>query len=145
MDTHTRSRDPLDLIGVIRLLVFVQGAILVAGTIEAIVFLSFIGPSGAGAVLLTAAAAMLTLLAAAGIGRHSRKARRWTLLAETGVLVLAGADVVLALFLAGGAVTPATLVLRVALPLSVIVLLRRRDVRAAFAPPAAAQNPGGVA
>ena len=132
MDTATLPRDRLDLIAVCRLLVFLQGAILVASAIETLVFLSFVGPTGIGALILTGLAAGLTLLAAWGLGRRSRTARRWTLVAETGVLLLAVADIGLALFLAGGDVAPTTLVTRIVIPLAVIWILRRGDVRAAY-------------
>gem|GEM_PF-6409990 len=134
MDITTRSADPvgrLDLVGVIRCLVFLQGALLVASVVEATVFLSFVGPSGAGAGLLTALAAALTLLAAAGIARRSRRARRWTFVAEVGVLLLAAVDVALAAIL-GGQMPATSLVMRVVIPVVVIVLLRRAEVRVAF-------------
>ncbi len=134
MHTTSSSTVPvgrLDLVGVIRSLVFLQGAILVTSTVEASVFLSFVGSSGLGAVLLTGVAATLTLLAAAGIGRRSRRARRWTLVAETGVLLLAAVDVALAAIL-GGQMPVTTFAVRVVIPVVVIVLLRRADVRVAF-------------
>ena len=45
MDTPIRSRDRLDLVAVVRLLVLIQGAVLVSAAIESMLFLTVIGPS----------------------------------------------------------------------------------------------------
>jgi hypothetical protein len=126
------SRTPIDrtgLVGVVHLLVLLQGAVLVASTIEALVFLGFAGPGGTVALGLTAASAVATLLAAAGLARGSRVARRLTLSAEGYVLVVALLELLLSLVLVGTLLVPVAVLARVAIPVAVIALLRRPDVR----------------
>lgn len=150
MDTPTLPRDRLDQVAIARLLVLLQGAVLVTATAESVLFLTVIGPSAGPGLALSAGAALLTLLSAWGLGRRSRLARRWTIVAEAGVLLLVALDVVVGLVFGGVELTLLGLVLRVGLPVAVIALLRRREVRAAFgsiaAPRAArAQETVGVA
>ena len=144
MDTPTLSPTPaaghLGPLGVARLLVLFQGALLLASTIEATVVMSAMGPGTLPNVVLSGAAGLATLLAAAGLSRGSRWARRWTIVAELGVLALVVVDVVVGLVLGGPDLTPMTLVMRVAVPIAVVAILRRADVRVRFAPAARAAD-----
>ncbi len=115
-----------DLMEVAHVLVLIQGAVLVAGTLEAVVFLSFAGAAGGISLALTAGAAMLTLATAAGLARGSRPARWWTLLAESGVLAVGIVDLVLALLMTGEALAPVPLLGGLVVPAAVIAILRRR-------------------
>ncbi len=137
MDTD-RTPDRGSLVEVAVVLVIIQGAILVVGAIEAMVFASFVGPGGIASILLTVVAAGLTLGTACGLARHRRLARRWALVAETWVLLVAGLDTALSFAVVGTAPGPVLVLSRVVIPLAVIALLRRPIVRAAFVP-------GGVA
>jgi hypothetical protein len=114
-----------DAWAVAHILVLVQGAILVAGTLEAIVFLAFVGPASVVSLGLTAAAAILTLATAGALARGSPRARRWTLVAETGVVVIGVIDLVLALLMTGEPLGPVALLGGIVVPVSVIAILRR--------------------
>lgn len=115
-----------DLWEVVHVLVLVQGAILVARTIEAVFFLAFTGAAVAVSLGLTAAAAVLTLVTVAGLARRSRRARRWTLIAESCVIAVALVDLVLDLVMTGELLGPVELLTRLALPAAAIALLRTR-------------------
>lgn len=129
MDATIRAQTALplraDLMEVAHVLVLIQGAVLVAGTLEAVVFLTFAGAAGGISLALTAGAAMLTLATAAGLARGSRPARRWTLLAESGVLAVGIVDLVLALLMTGEALAPVPLLGGLVVPAAVIAILRR--------------------
>lgn len=115
-----------DLMAVARILVLVQGAILVLGTLEAGVFLFAFGAAAGVSLALTAGGAVLTLATAAGLARGSRRARRWTLLAESGVVAIGVVDLVLALAMTGEPLAPVPLLTGLVVPASVIAILRRR-------------------
>jgi hypothetical protein len=115
-----------DLVEVVHLLVLVQGSILVARSIEAVFFLAFSGVAATVSLGLTAVAAVLTLATAAALGRGSRRARGWTLIAESGVLAVGVVDLLLALAMTGEPLGPVALLVGLVLPAAVIVLLRRR-------------------
>jgi hypothetical protein len=119
-------RPRTDLLEVAHVLVLVQGAILVARTIEAVFFLAFVGPASVVSLGLTGSAAVLTLMTAAGLARGSRRAVRWTLIAETGVVAIGLVDLLLALVMTGEPLGPVALLVGFGLPIAVIVLLRRR-------------------
>jgi hypothetical protein len=121
-----RPIDRPDLVEVAHLLVLIQGAILVARTIEAVFFLAFTGAATAVSLGLTAAAATLTLATAAGLARGSRRASRWTLIAEAGVVAVTLVDMLLALVMTGEPLGPVELLVGLALPAAVIALLRAR-------------------
>jgi len=131
MDTPT---DDLDTPAIARLLVLLQGALLVTATLESVVFLGVIGPGAGPSVALSAGAALVTLLTAWGLGRRSRLARRWTIVAECGVLALVALDLVVGVVIGGIELTLLGVVLRVGLPVAVLTILLRRDVRAASIP-----------
>jgi hypothetical protein len=108
--------------------------------------MGFAGPGGALTLGVTAAAAVATLAAAAGLARRSRAARRLTLVCETGILAVAVLEAILSTVLAGVPLVPVAALTRVAVPLAVILLLRRPDSRAAFDRPAmpSATTRGGL-
>ena len=114
-----------DLMAVAHILVLIQGAILAVATLEAIVFLAFVGQASSVSLALTAGAAVLTLATAAGLARGSRRARSWTLVAELAVIVVGLIDLVLAMLMTGEAVGPVGLLTRLVLPAAVITILRR--------------------
>ena len=120
------------LLGVVRILLVVQGGIAVLSTIEVTVAGAVLGPAIAPLILLNAAAAALTLIAARGVVRRSARSRRLAIVLEWTVLAFAVVDLLLALFLAQRGLEPVPLLTRVVVPYFVIRLLRRREVRAEF-------------
>ncbi|HET8569352.1 MAG TPA: hypothetical protein VFM93_10250 [Candidatus Limnocylindria bacterium] len=125
------------LLDVVRALVLLQGAILVAATIEALIWGSAFGGGAATAVPSAAAAAAL-LVARANVGNERRWARRVLFVVEGALIATIAIDGALALLITR-ALPPATaLVTRLLIPLAVIALLRRARAAAAAAPLAAA-------
>ena len=114
-----------DIQAVAHILVLIQGAILVAGTLEATFFLAFAGPASGVSLGLTAAASVLTLATAAGLARRSPRARGWTLIAESEVLLVGVIDLTLALLMTGEAMGPVSLLGGMVVPAAVITILRR--------------------
>jgi hypothetical protein len=112
-----------DRLAVAHILVLVQGAILVAASIEALVFLVIPGAATRVSLGLTAVAALLTLATAAGLARGSRRARRWTRVAESGVIAITAVDLILALLLTGEPLGPVALLAGLAAPIAVLLLL----------------------
>ncbi len=115
-------------------LVGIQSAILLTSALEAAVSATFLGPTAIGPVALSGAAAAITAGSAVALGRRSRRARKWTLVAEGAVVAIALVDVVALPLLTGSASTLVAILTRLVVPLAVVGLLRRRPVRAAFAP-----------
>ena len=77
-------------------------------------------------LVLTTGAAILTLATAAGLARGSFRARRWTLIAESGVVLVTVVDLALALLMTGEPLGPVSLLTGLVVPIMVIALLRRR-------------------
>ena len=123
---------PRDLVEVVRVLVLLQGAVLVASTLESLFFLAIFGPLTGPTVVLTAVAAALTLAVAWGIGRRSRRARRIALVAEAAIVAGALLDLALSIVMAGQVLPLVAIVTRLLLPIAVIAILRDGAVRAAF-------------
>jgi hypothetical protein len=145
MDTPTPPPIPdrLGLLGVARLLVLLQGAVLVATTIESLVVLAAMGPSALPTTVLTGAAAALTLLTAALLGRGGRWARRWTIVAELGVLLFAAVDLVIAAILGGLELLPMPVAMRLVVPAAVIAILLQPSIRRRHRiPDSTAETPG---
>lgn len=115
-----------DRLAVAHILVLIQGAILVASTLESVVFLAFAGPASRVSLGLTGSAAVLTLAAAAALARGSGRARRWTLAAESGIVVVTLVDLALALLMTGEPLGPVALLAGLVVPVAVIAILRRR-------------------
>jgi len=120
------------VLGIVRILLLLQGAIAVMSTLEALVVGAALGAFLGPIILLTAGAAVLTLMAARGVVRRSRRARTTAMWLEATVLVFAVVDLVLALFLARRGLELVPVFTRIVLPVTVIRLLRRREVRAGF-------------
>jgi hypothetical protein len=122
-----------DLVEVVRVLVLMQGAILVATTIEAALFGLAFGPATAPTVLITAGAAVLTLAASRGLGRRKRWARRLTIGAEFAILAGALLELALSALVAGAAFGIVPTLTRLVVPVIAIVALREPAARASFA------------
>jgi len=124
---------PRGILELARVVVLLQGAILVATTLEALVWAGFFGPTAGPSIVLSGGAAALTLAAAWALGRPAgrlvRLARRWTLIAETGVIAVALIDLGLAFAIAGAPFGLVPALTRLAIPVAVIVLLSRPTVR----------------
>ena len=131
----TRRYDE-DLLDVARVLLLVQGAILVATTIEATVWgVAFSGAPGVP-MLMSGAAAAIVLIARLRISADRPTSRRLVYAVECVVLVTFVLETALAIALAGALPPVAALLTQLALPLSVVALLRRasRSARGAMRP-----------
>jgi len=123
MDTNRREAD--DLLDIARVLLLVQGAILVATTIEALVWgMAFAGASGLP-VLLSGGAAVLILVGRARLQAGRSRSRRFVYAVEGFTLAFFALDLVLAIALTGTPPPAVALLTRFVLPVSVIYLLRR--------------------
>jgi F0F1-type ATP synthase assembly protein I len=130
MDNDSRPAD--DLLDVARALLLVQGAILVAATIEAAI-LGLAFPGGGGTVLVSGTVAAVLLVARARLRPDRRRSRRIVYVVEGITVVPFIVDIALAIALAH-ALPPAVAILtQLVLPLSVVALLRR-SARSATAP-----------
>ena len=126
--TVTSPASPIEgtgLLAVAHILVLVQGAILVAATLEGVVFLGAVGQASSLSLALTAGAAILTLATAGGLARGSGRARRWTLIAESAVILVGLVDVLLAILMTGEPIGPVGLLTGLVIPAAVITILRR--------------------
>jgi hypothetical protein len=131
METTGRHTD--DLLEVARVLLLLQGAILVATTIEALIWsLAFGGAAGVPLVLSGATAAVI-LVARARLRADRRRTRRLVYVVEGVTLATLALDTALAIALTNAFPPPVALLTRLVLPLSVILLLRR-SARASAAP-----------
>jgi hypothetical protein len=134
MDTTGRRTD--ELLGVARVLLLVQGAILVATTVEAL-FWTLVFPGAAGTpFLMSIAAAVLILVASARVRVDRSWTRRIVYGVEMVILVNLVIDLVLAVVVTGAVPPIVALLTRFVLPMSVIALLRQ-STRATVAPVAA--------
>jgi hypothetical protein len=123
---------PDDLVEVVRVLVLMQGAVLVATTIEASLFGLAFGSATGPAVLLTAGAALLTLATARGLGRRRRWARRVTIVAESGVLAGGLLELGLSMLVSGTSFGIVPTLTRLVVPIFAIVALREPAARVSF-------------
>ena len=123
METTRRPAD--DLLEVARVLLLLQGAILVATTIEALVWaIVFPGASGSP-VLMSGASAVVILVARTRLRTDRRWARRLVYFVEGLILLTAAINVVIGLALAHALPPMVALLTQIALPIAVIALLRR--------------------
>ena len=112
-----------DLLDVVRVLLLIQGAILTATTIEAVVWgLAFRAP--AATALLSGVAAIGLLIGRSRIRADSTGTRRLIYAIEGALLVALAIDALLAVALIGAVPPPVALLTRLVLPASVIGLLR---------------------
>lgn len=122
MGTDVR-RPTNDLLDVVRVLLLIQGAILIATTVEAVLWgLAFRAP--AATALLSAVAAMVLLIGRARIRPDRGGTRRLIYAIEGFLLATLALDALLALVLIGALPPPVALLTRLVLPISVIGLLR---------------------
>lgn len=122
--TATQGRSD-DLIDLARVLLVFQGAILVATTIEALLWAAvFPGAAGAPA-LLSAATAMTILVGRARLRTERRWSRRLLYVVQGVILGVQAIDVVLSLILAGALPPLVALLTQLVLPIAVIAVLRR--------------------
>lgn len=131
MSMNGRPAD--DFLDLARVLLLLQGSILVATTIEAMVWgVAFAGAGGVP-LLLSGAAAVVILVARARLGIDRRWVRRMVYGVEGLTLALFALDLALAIALTGTPPPAVALLTRYLLPVSVIFLLRR-SARATAAP-----------
>ncbi len=127
MDTFVSAPLRGGAIDLARTIVLVQGAILVAGTIEAALFAAAFGPAAGVGFALTAASAVATLATAARLGGPAgpgRRVRRWTVIAEAAVIATGIIDLLLSIVFTGAPIGLVTFLTRLVAPLVVIALVR---------------------
>jgi len=123
MDSSRRPAD--ELVEVVRVLLLLQGATLVASTIEALFWgLVFPGATGAS-VVLSGAAAVAVLVARARLRADRLGTRRIVYIVEGVTLATLVIDSALAFALAAALPPAVALLTRFVLSLAVIALLRR--------------------
>lgn len=112
-----------DLLDVVRVLLLVQAAVLIATTIEAFIWgLAFRAP--ASTALLSGVAAVCLLVGRARLRTERAGDRRLIYVIEGFLLATLLIDALLAILLIGALPPPVALVTRLVVPLSVIGLLR---------------------
>ena len=122
MNTDRRPGD--DLLDVARALLLLQGALLVATTIESL-FWGLAFASTGGALLMTAASALVILIARIGLRPDRTWSRRLVYAVEALILLTGAIDTAISLALAHALLPMVTLLTQIALPIAVIALLRR--------------------
>ena len=122
METTRRPSD--DLLDVARALLLLQGAILVATTIESL-FWGLAFASTGGAFLMSAGSAVVILVAGARLRPDRRWSRRLVYAVEGLILLTAVIDSAISLVLAHALLPLVALLTQIALPISVIALLRQ--------------------
>jgi hypothetical protein len=123
MQIERRPAD--DLLDVVRALLLMQGAILIATTIEAVIWgVVFSGAPGVPA-LMSGAAAALVLAARLRLRPDRRRMRRLVYVVESVILVSFAIDSALAIALAHALPPVAAIFTDGVLPLAVLLLLRR--------------------
>ena len=129
MEVIRRPAD--DLLDVARALLLLQGAILVATTIESLFWGIAFGSTGLALVMSAASA---TVILVARLRADRAWARRLVYAVEGLILLTAVVDSAISLALAHALLPMVALLTQVALPISVIVLLRRSRRLARTAP-----------
>jgi hypothetical protein len=117
-------REPADLVDVARVLLLLQGAILVANTIEAGLFAMAFSAGVVPSVLATAVAATLVFIGRARLDT-GRRSRRAIYVVEGVIIAMLALDLTLSLVLTHQTMPPMALLTRFALPVAVIALLGR--------------------
>ncbi|HEX4744375.1 MAG TPA: hypothetical protein VFW12_06865 [Candidatus Limnocylindria bacterium] len=123
MDTTRTANE--DLLDIARALLLLQGAILLATTIEALVWGTAFGGSARPSFLLSAASAAVILVARVRIRAGRAWSRRLVYAVEGLILATLAIDAVLAVALTQSLPPLVALLTRSVLPVSVIALLRR--------------------
>jgi hypothetical protein len=123
MDTN--SRPPEDFLDLARVLLLLQGSILVATTIESLIWGMAFAGAAAAPLLLSGGAALMLLVARARL----RADRHWTCrlvyAVEGSTLAFLALDLALAIALTGTPPPAVALLTRFVLPVSVIYLVRQ--------------------
>jgi hypothetical protein len=140
-DTTGRPAD--DLLEVARALLLLQGAILVAATIEAAIW-GVIFSGGGSAVVMSGLSAVVILVVRLRLRADRAGMRRLAYLVEGLSLTAIVADIVLAIAIAHALPPVVALLTQLVLPISVVVLLRR-SARSAGGASAGADVPGTIA
>ena len=123
MDTTRRPAD--DFLDLARVLLLLQGSILIATTIEAAIWgMAFAGAAAAPFILSGGAAAVI-LVARTRLRAERRSTRRLVYGVEGFTLAFFALDLVLAIALTGTPPPAVAVLTRFVLPLSVIFLLRQ--------------------
>lgn len=122
METSRRPSD--DLLDVARALLLLQGAILVATTIESLFWGIAFASTGA-ALVMSAASAAVILVARTRLRPDRTWARRLVYAVEGLILLTAAIDTAISLGLAHALLPMVTVLTQIALPIAVIALLRR--------------------
>ena len=120
------------LLGVVRILLLLQGSIAVLSTIEVSFAALALGPTAVPVALLSLITAIVMLALARMVGKRSRVGRRLAIWAESLVLLFAVVDLFLSLVLAQQLLEMVPMLTRFAMPYAIIRLLRRPEVLAEF-------------
>jgi len=123
METTRRPSD--DLLDVARALLLFQGAILVATTIEALVWAVLFPGANASPALMSGASAVVILVGRVRLRADRRWARRLIYFVEGLILVTAAVNVAIGLVLAHALPPIVAIGTQVVLPVAAIALLRR--------------------
>ena len=123
MDTTRTANE--DLLDIARALLLLQGAVLLATTIEALVWGTAFGGSAGPSFLLSAASATVILVARVRLRAGRAWSRRLVYAVEGLILATLAIDTVLAVALTQSLPPLVALLTRFVLPVSVIALLRR--------------------
>jgi hypothetical protein len=130
---NTDPRRMAELVDLARVLLLVQGAILIATTIESLVWASAFPGAGGLVPLMNGASALVILVARARLRAERRRLRRFVHVVEGLIVAAFAIDTVLTLVLAHSAMPVVAVVAQFVLPVSVIGLLCR-IARAATVP-----------
>ena len=122
MNTLRRPAD--DLLDVVRALLLLHGAILVATTIEAL-FWGIVFRNAGASVVMSCVAALAILVARARLRADGRHLRRLVYIVEVLTVLLFVVDMALAVALTHALPPLVAVLTQLGLPLSVITLLRR--------------------
>jgi hypothetical protein len=123
METIRRPAD--DLLEVAKVLLLLQGALLVATTIEALVWAVFFPGASGSPALMSGAAAVAILFARIRVRPDRRWSRRLVYFGEGVILLTAAIDLAIGLALAHALPPMVAVLTQIALPIAVIALLRR--------------------
>ena len=127
MEITRRSAD--DLLEVAKVLLLLQGALLVATTVEALVWAMFFPGASGSPALMSGATAVAILVARIRLKTDRRLSRKLVYFVEGLVLLTAAIDLAIGLALAHSLPPMVALLTQFALPIAVIVLLRRSAAR----------------
>ena len=127
METTRRPAD--DLLEVAKVLLLLQGALLVATMIEALVWAVFFPGANGSPALMSGATAVAILFARIRVRPDRRWSRRLVYFVEGVILLTAAVDLAIGLALAHALPPMVTLLTQIALPTAVIALLRRSAVQ----------------